>query len=160
MFLCSLTMLMCLCYYWIKRPNYNGCWKCSRKQVPGESQVLWKTCIMQSLRTICAKSSVWSAYTLLHKTPSCYLGKLITTTVSSFKRGRGSPLNVYRRKQFATIEDRYQLSTRVLQTWKVSYLLSLRGSIPYCEWKAAFSLKKMKKKSRITFVLPLPAFPD
>lgn len=64
--------------------------------------------------------------------PSHHLDKQLTTIVSSFKRGRGCPLNVYR-KQFATIEDRYQLSTRVPQTWH-SFLPSVTLGVSFSLW--------------------------
>ena len=54
-----------------------------------------------------------SSLLLIWVTLSHYLDELITSTVSIFIRGRGSVLNVYRRKQFAAIVDRYQLSARV-----------------------------------------------
>lgn len=159
MFLWSLTMLMRLSYHWIKRSNYNGCWKCSRKQFPGESQVLWKTCIMQSLRTICEISSAWSAYMLLHKTPSHHLDKLISTTVFSFKRGRGSPLNVYRRKQFATIKEDVNCQLGFYRHGKFLTFCHFGGQFLIVNEKLLLPSRKWNK-TRITFVLPLPAFPS
>lgn len=101
---------------------------------------------MQSLRTVCAESSAWSAYTLPHKTPSHYLDELITTTVSSFIRSRGSTLNVYRRRHFATPVDRQQSSAQVPRIWNSFFPSVALGSVSYCEWEAAFALQENEIK--------------
>lgn len=88
------------------------------------------------------KSSTWSAYTLFNKTPSYYLDELITTTVSDFIRGRVSILNVYKRKQFATIIS-CQLEL-VPQAWNNVYLLSLWGQFLIMNEKLCPSKNEIK----------------